>query len=764
MNNKLYYNTPAKRFIEAQPIGNGSFGAMVYGGVEKDKISFNHDTLWSGSGFKMKDDGKEYEFYKKAQELVMQGDSKVEEAEAGMIDNFLGGDPQAYMPMCYLEIESDISEYFEYRKTLDMEKGVVDVRCKTNDDEIKKQYFLSHPDNCFAMSISAKKQYNYTLKIASLLKYETKVKDNFIIISGETPRDNPRNLTENVFDGTGTKFTCAFYVETDGEILDNGGETVVKKATDIKIYACAVTSFVSFDKLPDHPTYDEAVAKVAKVSEKGYEYLFKRHTEDFSKMFSRTVLDLNAEENTLSIDEELKTSDKSLALYEKYFNFGKYLIISGSRDENSQALGLQGIWNEDFVPMWNAAYTININLEMCYWPMLMCGYTECALPILNQLEKISVTGRAIAEKYYKANGYVGFHNSDIWGFATPPGKGDCDGCVYGYWSLGAAWLCRHAYEQYEYTKDEKLLTRIYPLLKGAAEFFLSVLTEYNGKLVVSPSTSPENFYLIGDRQSALGIYTTMSQTLVSELFANTKKLCTLLCCDAELIEELDRVMPKLDVFEKGSKGQLLEWDKENAEKDVHHRHVSHLYGLYPGEMITKEKMPEMYDACRKSLEIRGDNGTGWSLAWKSNLWAGLKDGNKALFFIDKLLKFTDTETVDMGDKGGTYANLFCAHPPFQIDGNFGAITAVARMLMQCEDGRIKLLPALPDKLKDGRMSGLMAKGNIRTEILWESGKLAECKLTSADDICVDVEYNGTVRTIHLTANKEETVCYADFTN
>lgn len=758
MQNKLYYQKPAKKFIEAQPIGNGSFGAMAYGGICDDKISFNHDTLWSGKYIEQPCNGKQYETYLKVKKLVQEGDDKTESAENSLIDNFFGEDSQAYMPMCYMTVKSSIDNYSEYKRILDMKNGVVNVSC----DIMSKQYFISYPDNCFAMRINTKTQTDYVFGLESKLMSFKSIKDNIMLIKGECPSANPgvfKGSIDELFDGSGIKFTCAFYFDTDGNVSRSDDNLTIKNARCVTVYSCVRTSFTEFNKPADKKTYDKCIEDVVNASQKGYDAILKRHTDDFSEMFDRVVLDLYGECD-LTCDEMLKLSDKPVALYELLFNFGKYLIISGSRDEHSQALGLQGIWNEEFTPPWNGAYTANINLEMCYWPMLMCNYAECALPIIKHLEKLSETGENVARHYFHADGYTCFHNSDIWGFATPVGKYDRKyGCGYGYWCMSVGWLCRHAFEQYEYTDDLEILKRIYPLLKGAVNFYISILSEYNGKLIISPSTSPENFYLIGDRWSALGIWTTMTQTILTELFQNFKKACEILECDKKLHDKVGAIIPKLDVFNIGSRGQLLEWDKENTEAEPNHRHVSHLYGLYPGELFTKEKRADLYAACKKSLEIRGDNGTGWSLAWKANLWASLKNGDKTLFFIDKLLNFTDFTGFNVHDKGGVYSNLFCAHPPFQIDGNFGGMAAIARLFMQCEDNRIKILPALPKKLNKGKIKGLLAKGNIITDISWENGRLSECTMYSGKDIQIEAEYNGVIKKVDLTAKTQKLIMF-----
>jgi alpha-L-fucosidase 2 len=466
-------------------------------------------------------------------------------------------------------------------------------------------------------------------------------------------------------------------------------------------------------------------------------------------------------ENTLSLvdtESRLLAKNRDLGLVELLFNFGRYLTVASSA-KGSQATNLQGIWNEALCAIWKSNYTVNINTEMNYWQTLMCGLSEFHLPVVELVKKIADTGSVTAKEFYHANGFVCHHNIDLWGNTVAVGGAGEEfipgNSNFSFWCGASGWLCRNVFEYYEYTLDQDFLREVaYPLLKAAAEFYLDILHPVGDRLAISPTTSPENQYYLNGEIHAMSTWTAMMQSIVEDLFRNCVTCCDILKVDADWKADLERIIPKLMPFDIDSEGRLLEWDEEKEERDREHRHVSHLYGLYPADLITTESTPRLAQACKRVLETRGDEGTGWSLAWKACLWAKLKDGEHALKLIMRQLDVIDSEHTSCELWGGvTYPNLFCAHPPFQIDGNFGITAAIAMLFLQCEDAKIKILPALPKAFPNGYVNGLVAKGDIKVDIAWQNGIATEVCLQSPTSQTVSLLVNGTLQKIRLESNQ-----------
>ena len=757
MENKLIYLTEATAFEEALPLGNGTLGAMIYGRSENEKISLNHDTLWSGKPRRyVRPNAKDA--YQEAKKLVLA--DRIEEATSLLEKDFSANYGESYLPMGNLFITHHGSGTVSaYRRELNLETGIVSVCYDRDGDHFSREYFISHPDDALVVRMTSQNPASYTLTMDCQLKYAVTTSKDALYLTGECPTSIAPNyakgLIPTVYDGDGIKFAAIAAVRTNGDI--HAGETAlsVENATELVVTLCAKTSFISFDVLPEKKCYYPCEEQVRTVAKKEYASLRAAHVRDFSALYDRVKLDLGFKTPDLPTDQRLMAEDKSkdLGLCELLFNFGRYLIIAASR-EGSQATNLQGIWNEEFFAPWSSNYTVNINTEMNYWPVLMCSLAGLDMPIIELVKKLSVTGAKTARDFYGAKGYCSHHNVDLWGLSTPVGASR-KGCLcYAYWNLSAGWLCRHVFEHYEYTLDRDYLEKTaYPLMRGAAEFYLSLMTEDGEYDIICPSTSPENTYYHGENAVALARYTTMSQAILIDLFTNICRTAEILGIDDDFVKEVRAHLPRLNTYKIGSEGQLLEYDKDFPEVDIRHRHTSHLYGLYPGESITTESTPALAKACEKTLLRRGDVSTGWAMGWRVNLWAKLKDGDHALKLVKDQLHYIPYHQRRVSFGGGTYANLFDAHPPFQIDGNFGVCAGIAQMFLQCEDGKLRLLPALPADFANGSIEGLAAKGNITVNITWKNGKITAFSLISPIAQTVTVDAQGTEIVIALSADQ-----------
>ena len=757
MNNKLYYKSPASSFDQALPIGNGSLGAMVYGGVHCDKLSLNHDTLWSGIPKRTIRPSGNFGI-NEARCLTENGD--VDAAEDVICQNVNADWSQNYLPLGNLYIEGETTEYENYIRSLDMQNALLNVEFNNKGTISKREYFATNPDNAIAIRYSDSNSRNYKIAIDSQLKNTITYESDRIIVKGECPSNLiPGDRIAEIpctYDGTGIKFTAIVKVITDGISYSASNCLTVKNSTNMYIYIIVKTSFIDYNTLPTAETDTVCNDMLSTVLTKTYNQIKYDHTNDFSQYYNRTEIDLNCSSN-LSTDEIVKYRNNYIALVELIFNYAKYLMISASR-EGSQAMNLQGIWNEIFQPPWCSSYTLNINTEMNYWPALSFDLAEMQQPLIELAKKLADTGTTTAKEYYDSDGYVSHHVTDLWGMSTICGPGLKKNCEWGFWNMSSAWLLNELFERYKYTNDvEFLKNEFYPMIKRLVAFYKEQLADLNGNKIMLMSTSPENRYICAGTSQALTKYTSMSQELLIVLFGNYVKCCDILNVDTAAKNEIKEIIPKLYVFDVGSKGQLLEWDREYDETDVNHRHVSHLYGVYPGNLFTEKNNQRLYDASRRSLEIRGDDGTGWSIAWKINLWAKFKDGNHSFAVFKKQMEFVDSpdasKPTTIGMHGGTYANLFDAHPPFQIDGNFGAAMGIIQWFLQCEDDMIKILPALPDEMRSGRVNGLMAKGGIKLFIEWEDARCTGLSAISQIPQKALFEVNNKYLEVQLEENK-----------
>ncbi len=770
MRNKLEYNTAARCFEEALPIGNGSLGAMVYGNADVDRLSLNHDTLWSGKP-KRTVRPNAYNAYTKARDAVLNDD--IDTAEDLICDNMNADWSQSYLPMGNLYIKSAVRDYVDYSRTLDMQNAIVNTKFKSDNSASKREYFSSNPDDAIVIKYTDEIPQKYELSVDSQLLSSVEYKDDCMILKGECPSnlfpgDRPAEMP-CTYDGTGIRFTTIIKVLTDGKTSRSDKALCVEDSTEMRVYVAVKTSYIDYNTLPTAETDVACERKIENVIAKEYNKIKDEHIKDFSGFYNRTDIDLKSNID-MPTDELIKSGKSYAALAELIFNYAKYLMISASRP-NSQAMNLQGIWNEKFQPPWCCSYTMNINTEMNYWAALPLDLAEMQQPFLSLAKKLSDTGRTTAKEYYHSDGYVSHHVTDLWGMSTVCGPKAKRNCAWGFWNMSSAWLLNELFKTYEYTKNiEYLKTELYPMMKEFVGFCKGQLADENGKKILLMSTSPENGYMKDGKRCAVAKYTAMTQEMLIILFNNFVKSCEILNTDNALKQEIKEIIPNLYTFEVGSDGQLLEWDREYEEEDIHHRHVSHLYGVYPGGLFTEKSDKQMYDASRKSLEIRGDDGTGWSIAWKINLWAKFKDGNHSFDVFKNQMQYAESERefVDenglktvktVGVHGGTYANLFDAHPPFQIDGNFGAAMGIIQWFVQCEDGVIKILPALPDELSCGRVDGLMAEGNIKLFIEWNNGKCTRLSVLTPISQTAVFEIDGENVTAKLKENEKTKVWF-----
>ncbi len=751
----LLYNSPAKAWTQALPIGNGTLGAMVWGGAEKETLSLNHDELWSG---KPKDTVREGapESFKKAQKLALEG--RLLEAKKEVEENFHSVFSQAYMPLGEMQLDFALSGAVRnYKRTLDLKTAAAAVEFTCKGVEYKREFIASFPDKAIAVKLTcSENKLNFTVGLNSKLRSFATLNGAVLCLDGECPGEQmPGNNTRPTYydepENRGMKFRAALRVETDGKLGNKDNLIEVKKATYAYVYFTAETSFNGFDKHPylNGKEYIEPCMKRLEALP-SYSVIRGNQLADYAVLYNRVELDLGGEESSVPTDKRLrafKRTKDDASLITLVYNYGRYLAISSSR-EGSQPSTLQGIWNDKVMPPWNSNYTVNINTEMNYWPVLMCRMPEVNLPLVQMVKELSISGADTAKRQYNSKGWVSHHNVDLWRLSTPV----AGSASWAFWHGSSGWLCEHLFEHYEYTLDlDYLKNTAYPIMKGAAEFYLDILVEHEGKLVLAPGTSPENGFIYEREWCPVGKYSTMSMSIARELFENCIKACNVLGADSGFAAELQAALDKFPDFKLGSEGQLLEYDDDYKEDEIHHRHCSHLYALHPARLITVDGTPELAAACKKTLERRGDNGTGWSLGWKINFWARLFDGDHALKLIGMQLRPVKSVGVNYTRGGGTYENLFDAHPPFQIDGNFGFVSGITEMLVQSHSGRIYLLPALPQKWQNGSIKGVLAKGNVVVDLEWKNGRLAAYSLEGEGEFTVIVD--GKEKKVKLNGKK-----------
>ncbi|WP_276483344.1 glycoside hydrolase family 95 protein [Paraflavitalea pollutisoli] len=771
---KLWYNRPAKAWEEALPLGNGKTGAMVFGRVKNERYQLNDNTLWSG----FPDPGNNPNgptVLPEVRKAVFAGDYT---KAAELWKKMQGPYSARYLPLgdLHLQFAQDDTVGTAYYRDLDLTTATTTVRYTTGGVQYQREAFTSFPDKVMMVRLTANKgkSISFTATLTSKLHFTTAATaNNQLAMTGKAPsfvanRESEPKQVVYGSDGEGMNFIVYLFVKNEGGMVKQSGDKVTVTGADaVTLYLAEATSFNGFDKSPGKQGKDpgiEAGTNLKKALNLSWAQLRQRHVADYQALFNRVKLDLgtNVAAAKLATDERLlnfaNTKDDN-QLQTLYYQFGRYLLIASSRP-GSRPANLQGIWNDHVQPPWGSNYTTNINTEMNYWLAENTNLSECHQPLFDFMKELAVNGAVTAKVNYNIQeGWVTHHNSDLWAKTSPPGGFEWDPRGMPRWScwpMAGVWFSTHLWEHYLFTGDQQFLKdKAWPLMKGATQFMLHWLVQDSSTtyLLTNPSTSPENTIKLNGKEYQVALGSTMDMSLLRELFTAVVRAGKALKTEPSFTAQVQAALDRLYPYHIGQYGQLQEWYGDWDDPKDKHRHLSHLLGLYPGSQITVQQTPELAAAAKQSLIHRGDVSTGWSMAWKINWWARLQDGDHAYKILSDAFTYIDpNQTRETMGGGGTYPNLFDAHPPFQIDGNFGATAGITEMLLQSHAGYLSLLPALPGAWPAGSIKGIKARGNFTVAVDWKQGKLATAKIYSGSGGVCRIRTTTRVKIVEVKAN------------